>query len=134
MKAKELMQREVVTIHEGDSVETLMEVLVREHIHGLPVVDGSGKLVGVVTQQDVFFSSMTRGSSEPSEAADALRVRDIMTAPAVSVTDTTEVRVLCELMHRLRIHLVPIVRKDKLVGIVSSLDVCGAIAAGETLS
>jgi CBS domain-containing protein len=61
-------------------------------------------------------------------------VREIMTSPAVSATETTEVRVLCELMHRLRIHRVPIVRKDRLVGIVSSLDVCGAIAGGQALT
>jgi CBS domain-containing protein len=52
MRAKDLMRHEVVTVQEDDTVEDLVMVFVGEHIHGAPVVDGEGKLVGIVTQQD----------------------------------------------------------------------------------
>jgi CBS domain-containing protein len=142
VQAKELMRRDVVTVREDDTVQELIEVLVREHIHGVPVLNRSGKLVGMVTQQDIFFSSMTRAlDGEPAAArrgagvpAETLKARDIMTSPAVSATEETNVLKLCELMHRLRIHRVPIVRQGKLIGIVSSLDICEALVRGERLT
>lgn len=139
MQAKDLMRRDVVTVREDATVQELIEVLVREHIHGVPVLNRSGKLLGMVTQQDIFFSSMTRApEGETAGALDAtletLKARDIMTAPAVSATEETSVLKLCELMHRLRIHRVPIVRQGKLIGIVSSLDICEALARGEPLT
>jgi CBS domain-containing protein len=56
-----------------------------------------------------------------------------MTAPVVSVNEDTEVDAVCQLMHKLRIHRLPVVRDGEVTGIVSSLDVCGAIARGEEL-
>lgn len=129
MLAKDLMRRDVLTVQDHTPVEELIDLLVREHIHGCPVVDGVGKLVGVVTQQDVFFSGATRGEETPKKGT-ALKVRDLMTSPAVSATEETEVLGLCRMMHRLRIHRVPIVRDGEVTGIVSSLDIVGELASG----
>lgn len=126
MVAKDLMRREVFTVQEDQPLEELIEMLVREHIHGVPVLDRAGELVGVVTQQDIFFGASTRGQDESS-----LKVRDVMTSPAVSALEETDVRGLCQLMHRLRIHRVPIVKDGKVTGIISSLDVCAAVARGD---
>ena len=141
MRAKDLMQTDVLTVREDESVSSLIDVLVGEHIHGAPVVGPAGQLVGVVTQQDIFFGTMTHNGEEPAgEAAEAahpesLKIRDIMTSPAVSATENTRIKNLCDLMYKLRIHRVPILREDgKIAGIVCSLDLCGAIARGETLS
>ena len=137
MRAKELMHRDVFTIRDNESVESLLEVLVGEHLHGAPVIDEEGRLVGVVSQQDIFFSAATRRPDPDAKESEQdrtqpfdpkLRVRDIMTSPAVSADEETDVRRLCRLMQRLRIHRIPIVRDGRLTGIVSSLDVCGAIA------
>jgi CBS domain-containing protein len=127
------MRREVFTIGEDQTVEELIDLLLREHIHGVPVVNRAGALVGVVTQQDAFFSAATlarREGETASRAAPRLRVADLMTSPAVSATEDTDILGLCEMMHRLRIHRVPIVREGRVTGIVSSLDVCGALARG----
>ena len=132
MQASDLMRTEVFSVREDDSVETLMDALVGEHIHGAPVLDSAGGLVGVVTQQDVFFAAMTRGRDGEASAVrpEAVKVRSIMTAPAVSASEDTDIRSLCRMMHRLRIHRVPIVREDKVLGIISSLDICNALATG----
>jgi CBS domain-containing protein len=131
------MNREVVTVHEDETVEDLVQLFVGQHIHGAPVVDRHGMLVGMVTQQDIDFGSLTKGEAT-FEAVEGivrnrLRVRDIMTAPAVSVDELTDVDALCRLMHKLRIHRLPVVREGQLTGIVSSLDICGAVARGESL-
>jgi len=138
MLAKDLMSTDVVTVREDDSVEDLVEVLVGEHLHGVPVVNPDGTLVGIVTQQDIFFGSMAKGAqtfdTSEGRVRNRLRVRDIMTAPAVSVAEDADVDAVCDLMHRLRIHRLPVVDHGAVTGIVSSLDVCGAIARGENLA
>lgn len=128
MLASQLMRKPVFTIGEQEPVAELIDVLVREHIHGMPVVDAEGRLSGVVTQQDIFFAGVTRG--EPGLPPDLL-VRDIMTSPALSADEDTDVVALCRMMSRLRIHRLPIVRDGKITGIVSSLDICAALGRGE---
>jgi len=133
--AKDLMRGRVLTLREEDPVDRAVDLLVGEHIHGAPVVDGDGGLVGVVSQLDLYFGTMTRTSErDPADPAEPLKVRDVMTSPAVSAAEDTTVADLCRLMYKLRIHRVPIVRGNKVVGIVSSLDVCGAVASGVDLS
>ena len=137
MRARDLMQREVVTVREDVPLAELADMLQQAHIHGAPVVSDDGGLVGFVSQEDVLFGSMTgppdppegdRGTSDGGEFLP--RVGDIMTAPAVTATEETDVRDLCRLMWRLRLHHIPIVRDGKVSGIVSSLDLCRDVADG----
>jgi CBS domain-containing protein len=129
------MRRDVFTIRDDQSIAELIDLLVQEHIHGCPVVNEAGELVGIVTQQDVFFSAVTRertevpgGAKQPVKSPAELRVHDLMTAPAVSATEETEIMGLCRMMHRLRIHRIPITRHGKVTGIISSLDIVGKLA------
>ena len=85
MVAKDLMRSDVFTVRDDQSVDELVDLLVREHIHGCPVVDKDGELVGVVTQQDVFLSQVTRrGEGSGKSFKGNLQVADMMTSPAVS--------------------------------------------------
>ena len=124
MQAKDVMRREVFTIGEDEPVADLVDVLIREHIHGMPVVNAEGRLRGVVTQQDIFMATVTQ-TCDPD-----MTVGEIMTSPAVSADEQTDLFALSRMMVRLRIHRVPIVRYDKVTGIISSLDICGAFARG----
>ena len=134
MRAVDLMRENVVTIRESDPIDEVLDVLVGEHIHGAPVVNDSGELVGVISQLDIYFGKMTRNGTlkggTREDNPEPLTVRDVMTAPAVSAVEDTDIVDLCRLMYRLRIHRVPIVREDKVLGIISSLDICNALAAG----
>jgi CBS domain-containing protein len=132
MRAADLMRTEVVTFHEHDPIEEVLDVLVEQHIHGAPVVDENGELVGVISQLDIHFGRMTREEDDDGRAG-GLTARDVMTSPPVSATEETAVVDLCQLMYKLRIHRVPIVRGSRIVGIVSSLDVCQAIASGRLM-
>jgi CBS domain-containing protein len=137
MRVKDLMEKEVLTVKADDLVEDLLDALVGKHIHGAPVVDESGKLVGIVSQLDIYFGTMTRSGEEGAGARGKkrgdLKVGEIMTAPAVSVGETTKIPDLCKMMHKLRIHRVPVVRQQKVIGMVSSLDICAAVARGDDL-
>jgi CBS domain-containing protein len=135
MRASDVMRHEVVVIREENTVAELCDLFQQHHVHGAPVVDADGLLRGFVSLEDVLFGSM--GSSSPSEPGQGTQaplpplVRDIMTAPAVSAFEATDVEDLCRLMWKLRIHHVPIVRDGKVVGIVSALDLARAIAEGK---
>ncbi|MCP3981497.1 MAG: CBS domain-containing protein [bacterium] len=140
MQAKDLMRGEVFTVDETALVEDLTTSLIQEHVHGAPVIDPEGRLVGVVSQQDVFFASMTlvRPEFEQGKGAGSkppkMTVGEIMTSPAVSVDEDTDAIALCRMMHKLRIHRVPVLRQGKVVGLISSLDICGAVGRGEDLT
>jgi CBS domain-containing protein len=137
--ARDLMQREVVTVREDVPLADLADLLQQARIHGAPVVGADGQLVGIVSQEDVLFGSMSGpprgGGGNPARGgADdgyVTRVGDIMTSPPVTATEETELQDLCKLMWRLRLHHVPIVENGKLTGIVSVMDLCRAIADGQ---
>ena len=126
MLARDIMAKEVVTVRVEDSAADLTDLFQRAHVHGAPVVDGEGNLVGMVSQEDILIGGMSSSGEQGSAS-----VREIMTAPAISAAEHTPVSELCRLMWRLRIHHIPIVRDGKVVGMVSSLDICRAIADGQ---
>ena len=119
MQVKEMMNTGVVTVRADQPVSELFDILQEAHIKGAPVLDPSGSLVGFVSQEDVMFGSLGGGR----DAATA-QVGDIMTSPAMSVTESTTVVELAKMMWRFRIHHMPVVRAGKVVGMVSSLDFC----------
>lgn len=57
-----------------------------------------------------------------------------MTSPAMSVTETTTVEELAQMMWRFRIHHMPVVQGDRVVGMVSSLDFCRLAAKKPVVS
>jgi len=131
MRAKDLMETDVLTLGEDDPVDAAVDRLVDRHLHGAPVVNQAGEVVGIVSPWDLYFATMTKAEDADSDAETVtgpLRVRDIMTSPPVSATEETEIADLCEMMYRLRIHRIPILRGGKLAGVVSSLDICRAVA------
>ncbi|HEU4403238.1 MAG TPA: CBS domain-containing protein, partial [Candidatus Polarisedimenticolia bacterium] len=58
-------------------------------------------------------------------------VSAIMTSPAISAAEKTPVLDLCRIMWSLRIHRVPILKNDKVTGLVSSMDLCRAVLEGK---
>lgn len=131
--AADIMRRSPVTAREGDTAARVVDLFQELHIHSVPVVDSSGSLVGMVSQEDILIGSMSL--AEPVAGADAglaaTIVRDIMTSPAIHATEETPIGDLCRMMWRFRIHHVPIVRSRqqlKLTGIVSSLDICRVVS------
>jgi CBS domain-containing protein len=129
MLVKEIMANLVVTVAPDDLLEDVLEYLIRERFHGAPVMDDQGELVGIISQQDIFFGQMTR-TDQTTDKTNHLSIKDIMSHPAVTTTEDTEIKKVCEVMTRLRIHRLPVVRGKVVVGIISSLDVCKAISEG----
>jgi len=149
MKARDIMVREVITVGPDAPLEEACDRMQMHNVGGLPVVVGDGRLMGIVTQDDLVYGPMggREGGGESERVARATahepslregprggpsKVSEIMTSPAVSVEEDTPLEDLCSLMWALRIHRVPVVRNGTLTGIVSAMDVCRAVAEGRS--
>jgi len=139
MIARELMQTQVLTLREDALLTTACDLLLEENVNGAPVVDSVGRLVGIVTQQDVFFGTLGRPAADDDtrypafglcDRISTLRVRDVMTSPAVCAPEDADVAELCRVMWTMRIQRIPIVRDGRVAGVVSAMDLCHAVCRG----
>jgi CBS domain-containing protein len=108
--ARDVMVPGVISVRPGDSVDEAARLLEFYDISGMPVCQ-DGRVAGVVSEADLIAKS---GST----------VSEVMTSPAVSVTETTTLEEVARLFTKQRIRRVPVVDADgQLVGIVSRRDV-----------
>ena len=115
MKVNEIMTTTVVTVPAESRVEDAARLLARHRISGLPVVDQSGAPIGMVTEHDLL-------------AKEGETVADIMSRSVVSVTPETDVEEVAHLLANRRIRRVPVLERDRLVGIVSRSDLVQQMA------
>ena len=129
MVARELMQVDVISVQDDTALDEVLDLLIQEHISGAPVVDREGLLVGVISQVDVFFGSRTRPGLVRAAGEDrgVTQVRDVMTSPPICANEETPVHDMAEMMCKLHIHRLPVVKGGRLSGMVSSLDICRAM-------
>ena len=126
MNALELMTPEPITVDSSASLEDARELMVRNQIHELPVVDGV-QLVGIITERDLRGAL---GSGEDAaEAALARPIAEVMTADVEVVSQDTSAAEVCRVLAGLGVRSVPVVGGNlALVGIVSVTDVLSAAA------
>lgn len=126
MLVGDLMSVDPVTLEPDLPVGRALDLLTATHVHGAPVVDDKGALIGIVSQEDILVGGF--GSVSAQDADAEARVRDIMTSPAMSVAPDATIEAVARMMWRFRIHHVPVVDGARVVGIVSALDFCRHIA------
>ena len=139
----EVMERDVVSVHPETGVQELAELMHERHIGGAPVVDGEGRLVGIVTdgdliadmadihapaQIDIFGAIVYLGSfhkyEERLRKAVGATVGDVMTTKVHTVHPGDGVRKAATLMRDHKINRVPVVDEDgRLVGLVTRTDI-----------
>lgn len=115
MKAREIMTRDVISILDEATVEDAARMLARNRISGVPVVNASGLLLGLVTEHDLI-------------AKHGRSVSEIMSKGVITVSPDTEVEQVQHLLTNQRIRRVPVVEDGKVVGIVSRSDLVRQIA------
>jgi len=114
--AREIMSKTVTTIRSDGTLMDAIQLLVCKEVSGLPVVDEKGKMIGIVTEKDILnfiFSGNLNNT----------RVADVMTKEVVSFTPDTAVDTIALTIGQNRFRRVPIVEKDRVVGIVSRRDI-----------
>jgi CBS domain-containing protein len=144
MKALEIMTVGVTTVHSEASIKEAARLMLQHGISGLPVVDASNRLVGMVTEGDFlrraetgterrrprwleFLTNAGRLANEYVHSH-GRKVEEIMTSGAITVSQDTAVQDVVALMERHRIKRVPVVSGTKLVGIISRANLVQALA------
>jgi len=129
----DLMAVDPIVIHANASLSDAAALLDRHHVHGLPVVDAGGSLVGVLSATDLVRARSTEylWSNWPG-----LAVRHLMTSPAITVTRSTPIPVAAATMERHHIHRLVVVADDDdrlPIGVLSTTDLVHGIVETDAL-
>ncbi len=138
MKARDVMTHKVLTAQLTTPVAEIARIFLDKGVSAVPIIDSKRRVLGIVTEGDLLRrveAGTQRNRSWWSELAAGREVlareyvksrgttaRDVMTRPVISVTDGTELRDIADLMEKWNIKRVPVMRDDKLAGIVSRRD------------
>jgi CBS domain-containing protein len=154
MRAADVMTAPVITVDPNTSVTALAALLCERGISGVPVVDAEGRMVGIVSEGDLLhraelgteerWTKQRRSwwleaiSSHPTSSfrdyvkSHGRTVESIMTRDVISVSETTELADIATLLETRRIKRVPVVRDDRIVGIISRSNLVRALTATKT--
>ena len=139
MKVKDIMTTAVRTVGPDTSLKEVAVLLSHHRISGLPVVDATGAVVGVVSKTDILRKESAAAGSRNGigllpggdDPALALKVAartagEAMTAPAVTIGPESSVAAAATLMLELGIERLPVLEHGSLVGLVSRSDLVRA--------
>jgi CBS domain-containing protein len=147
---RDIMDASPATVRPDTPVEQVVATLRRHELPGLPVVDADGSCVGIVTEADlvlpdeegdlhiphyinlfggtVFLEPLGR-FEERLRKAFASTAEDMMTRDPTTVGPETSIAEAARLIHDSGHNRLPVVEDGRLVGVVTRLDVLGALAA-----
>ena len=146
---KDIMTRDLITVSPQTDILKAARLLLENHINGMPVIDETGKLVGILCQSDLvvqqkklpipsFFSfldglitvtSMRQLKKQVDKIA-ATMVAEAMTPNPVTVHPDMGIEVVAALMAEKHFHTIPVVDEGKLVGIVGKEDILRTLLPG----
>ncbi len=146
LKAKDFMTKDVITISSAATVEELARLLIEHKISGAPVVNNKKELIGIVTENDLisqnkrlhiptiirlFDAFIVLGSGKLEEEIKqmaAATVEEICIKKVVSITEDTPLQEVATIMSEQKIHLLPVLRNNVVVGIVGKADIVNAMS------
>jgi CBS domain-containing protein len=144
MRANQIMTQHVITIGADAPIVEAVDAMLRHHISGLPVVDADGGLIGIISEGD-FIRRAEIGTPRkrgrwlsflvgPDRvAADFVhdhgrKVGEIMTPDPLTISEDTPLDELVEIMESNKVKRLPVVRGNRLVGIVTRSDFLPTLA------
>jgi len=116
MKIKSLMIPDPITINENASIEEAIEIMKSHSIRHLPVVEKKNRLKGFVTLADLkqgLIPSLVAGVS----------LYDLMIKDPITVDPDDDVEIAAQLIYKHKIGGMPVVKREKLVGIITETDI-----------
>ena len=142
LKAKDIMTREVITVRQDTPIKDLAEILWKNRISGVPVLDEEGTVVSVVTESDlidqtkkvhiptmislldsVIFLESSKKTEQEIRKMSGNSAGDISSSEFITVTEETGLDEIATIMSEKNIHTLPVMQDDKLVGIIGKSDI-----------
>ena len=142
LKVKDIMTRDVKTVFPETEITQAAKLLLSERINGVPVINETGELVGILCQSDLIaqqksipipslftlldgyipLTLLNRLDKEVEKIA-ATTVKNAMTPDPITVDSDTDIEKVAFLMVEKNFHTLPVVDSGRLVGIVGKEDV-----------
>jgi CBS domain-containing protein len=145
MKAIDVMVKDVITVGPDTSVAEAAKLMADHDISALPVVDGDGRLVGIVSEADLihreeigtdihhpwWVEAITPAAKLAAEFAKShgKRVEELMSEHVITASEETPLAEVAATLERNRIKRIPVVRDGKVIGIVSRANLIQALAS-----
>jgi CBS domain-containing protein len=144
--ACDVMTKDVLTFAPDTPSRRAAKLLLERGISAAPVVDGSGKPIGMVSENDLLMREiggrarwsrwlelLAEGEDQAEEFLNYIKandrpVREMMVGPVITVTEDTSVEAIARTLQEHRIKRVPVLRDGRIVGIVSRADLVRALA------
>ena len=139
MKVRDVMTKQPITIGPEAAVGTALDIMQSKHIRHLPVLDGAGVLVGVITDRDLRHAAFApamqeylsvsehRRARQLSEALGNLQVRDVMTWAVITTGPEAPLMYAALIMFESRVGSLPVLEGTQLVGLLTEQDVLKAL-------
>lgn len=139
MKIKEVMIPDLTSVSPDTPIKDAVKIMSRQRMAGLPVVDSEQNVIGIITESDItkaslpgYYKELKNPSfipdfnqfSQQTKKIAHLPVRDFMTTTVYSVEEDTSRTEAADLLFRKHLRIVPVVRKGKLVGILTPSCLC----------
>ncbi|WP_292517794.1 homocysteine biosynthesis protein [Methanoculleus sp.] len=114
-RVRDIMNRQVISITEDEEIRVAAKRLLKDETNHLPVLDGNGTLVGIITTYDVSKAVVNDGRLK--------QVKDIMTRNVIKTTSDEPVDIAAQILERNNISALPVVdATNRVVGILSAID------------
>jgi CBS domain-containing protein len=122
--ASDLMTTPVVSVARDDTLRTAARTMTTAHLHALLVIREPGQVPGLITTKDIV-----QAVADGDDAAlDILRVVDVMSAPAITVSARMRIPDCIGLMRMTGVRVAPVVEGDQILGVLSYTDIARAAA------
>lgn len=145
MRAKDIMTANVFSVHPDTTVHNVAKLLLAKRISAAPVVDETNRVCGIISEGDLlrrhetgteksrsWWASLiatTEVDAEQYVKTHGLRASDVMTSKVVTVDEDAPVSEIVEILESKGIKRVPVMRDDRLVGIVSRSNLLQSLVA-----
>ena len=113
--AKDIMTKEIITLKETATAKDAIHLILDKRISGIPVVNNDMTLVGIITEKDLLQCCFY-------DSGDEIKVTDIMTTDVFTMNEDTDLFEINDFFMNHNYKRLPIVKDNKLVGIISRKD------------
>ena len=125
MLVGERMSHPVISAHPDMPIVDALDLMNREHIRRMPVVN-NGKLVGIVSDKDLLNASPSQATSlsvwELNYLVSKITIKDVMTKDVLTVQETTPIEEAARIMADNKIGGLPVMRDHEIIGMITETD------------